>query len=61
MASAATAAASLSAASLAGRKRLIDIGANLTDGMFQGLYHGKRYHAADLSQVLQRAYDAGQS
>ena len=31
--------------------RFIDIGANLTDGMFQGAYHGKQYHDPDLSQV----------
>lgn len=37
------------------RLRYIDIAANLTDGMFQGLYNGKHKHAADLEQVLQRA------
>ncbi|MCO5551116.1 hypothetical protein L7F22_004613 [Adiantum nelumboides] len=39
--------------------RLIDIGANLTDGMFKGIYHGKRYHASDLLAVLQRAWNSG--
>ncbi|CAK9203973.1 unnamed protein product [Sphagnum jensenii] len=39
--------------------KLIDIGANLTDGMFKGMYHGKQCHAADLVHVLQRAWDAG--
>ena len=40
-------------------RRFIDIGANLTDGMFQGVYHGSRKHTADLKDVLQRAFDAG--
>ncbi|CAM9227939.1 unnamed protein product [Chrysoparadoxa australica] len=37
----------------------IDIGANLTDGMFQGLYHGKQKHDPDLHQVLDRAWEHG--
>lgn len=36
-----------------------DIGANLTDGMFKGIYNGKRYHAGDLRSVLERAWNAG--
>lgn len=32
-----------------------DIGANLTDGMFKGWYHGKLVHSGDLSSVLTRA------
>ena len=36
-----------------------DIGANLTDSMFQGNYMGKDYHTADLSNVLDRAWSAG--
>ncbi|XP_024389125.1 uncharacterized protein [Physcomitrium patens] len=39
--------------------KLIDIGANLTDGMFAGWYHGKQCHSPDLVHVLQRAWDAG--
>ena len=39
--------------------RFVDIGANLTDGMFRGVYHGKAYHDADLEVVLRRAWDAG--
>lgn len=36
-----------------------DIGANLTDDMFQGKYMGKEYHGPDLPQVFQRAWAAG--
>ncbi|KAI5059378.1 hypothetical protein GOP47_0025697 [Adiantum capillus-veneris] len=39
--------------------RLIDVGANLTDGMFKGIYNGKRYHASDLRAVLERAWNSG--
>ncbi|KAL3691511.1 hypothetical protein R1sor_005162 [Riccia sorocarpa] len=39
--------------------RFIDIGANLADGMFRGLYHGKQQHPGDMSAVLKRAWDAG--
>ena len=58
-----TAAANATAATMASATdatpRFIDIGANLTDGMFQGSYHGKQYHEPDLAQVLQRGWDAG--
>ena len=40
-------------------RRAADIGANLTDGMFEGKYMGKEYHRPDLSQVLDRAWSAG--
>jgi TatD DNase family protein len=40
-------------------RRYVDIGANLTDGMFKGEYHGKKYHAEDLHRVLCRARDTG--
>ena len=39
-------------------RRYIDVGANLTDGMFRGEYHGKTYEP-DLDVVLRRAWDVG--
>ncbi len=36
-----------------------DIGANLTDSMFQGQYMGKAYHSPDVTKVLDRAWAAG--
>ena len=36
-----------------------DIGANLTDPMYQGLYHGSRKHDPDLPDVLDRALKHG--
>ncbi|KAK4535388.1 hypothetical protein CDCA_CDCA04G1413 [Cyanidium caldarium] len=33
-----------------------DVAANLTDDMYRGVYHGKKYHEPDLQSVLQRAY-----
>lgn len=41
--------------------KLVDIGANLLDPMFQGSYRDKQRHPADLLAVLQRAKDAGVS
>ncbi|XP_071805525.1 deoxyribonuclease TATDN1-like [Asterias amurensis] len=38
---------------------LIDIGLNLTDSMFRGIYHGTQRHKDDLLDVLQRAFDVG--
>lgn len=35
---------------------LIDIGANLLDDMFDGVYHGSRKHERDLDAVLDRAF-----
>ena len=39
--------------------RFIDIGANLTDPVFHGIYHGKHCHAGDLSDLLTRSFEAG--
>lgn len=39
--------------------KFIDIGVNLTDSMYQGIYHGSKKHEADLDDVLQRAFDQG--
>eukprot|EP00897_Mesotaenium_endlicherianum_P010571 jgi/Mesen1/9542/ME000064S08889 len=39
--------------------RLIEIAANLTDGMFQGVYNGKQAHPPDMPAVLGRAWAAG--
>ncbi|CAI5734628.1 unnamed protein product [Hyaloperonospora brassicae] len=35
--------------------KMIDIGANLTDAVFHGLYRGKQQHESDLPTVLARA------
>ncbi|XP_017148174.1 putative deoxyribonuclease TATDN1 [Drosophila miranda] len=39
--------------------KFIDIGANLTDPMFQGCYGGSQKHVADLDIVLKRAWQQG--
>lgn len=36
-----------------------DIGINLGDPVFRGIYHGKQSHEDDLEDVIQRALDAG--
>nr|XP_023018553.1 uncharacterized protein LOC111507483 [Leptinotarsa decemlineata] len=42
-------------------RKFIDIGANLTDAMYSGIYNGTKKHEPDLQQVLQRSWDAGLS
>lgn len=36
-----------------------DIGLNLTDGMYRGVYNGKQYHGPDLGAVLDRGFERG--
>lgn len=36
-----------------------DVGINLGDPVFRGIYHGKQAHENDLEDVIQRALDAG--
>ncbi|KAF7992898.1 hypothetical protein HCN44_005679 [Aphidius gifuensis] len=38
-------------------RKFIDIGANLLDPMYQGIYHGTQKHQADLDVVLKRSWD----
>ncbi|SMN20618.1 similar to Saccharomyces cerevisiae YBL055C 3'--_5' exonuclease and endonuclease with a possible role in apoptosis [Maudiozyma saulgeensis] len=39
------------------RMKYYDIGFNLSDPMFQGVYHGKKYHTSDISNILYRAQE----
>lgn len=41
------------------RLRFADVGINLTDSTFQGVYHGKQAHENDTKYVIQRAVDVG--
>ncbi|KAG5454143.1 TatD DNase [Clonorchis sinensis] len=40
-------------------RKFIDIGANLTDKVFRGLYRGRQHHEDDFQIVLSRAFSAG--
>lgn len=40
-------------------RKFIDIGANLTDSMFSGVYNGSQKHPPDLDQVLARSFRIG--
>lgn len=40
-------------------RRFADIGANLTDEVFDGVYSGTKKHDPDRSQVLDRAWQVG--
>ncbi|KAG7200306.1 hypothetical protein KM043_017770 [Ampulex compressa] len=37
-------------------RKFIDIGANLADPMYQGIYHGSQKHQPDLEKVLDRSW-----
>ena len=39
--------------------RYIDIGANMTDAMFRGVYREKQKHEDDLDAVLERGWNVG--
>lgn len=39
--------------------RLIDIGLNLTDHMYKGVYNGRQQHTSDIESILQRAVEVG--
>ncbi|KKY23885.1 putative deoxyribonuclease tatd [Phaeomoniella chlamydospora] len=41
------------------RLRYADVGINLGDPIFKGIYHGKKAHDDDLNDVIQRAKDVG--
>ncbi|CAH1163608.1 unnamed protein product [Phaedon cochleariae] len=40
-------------------RKFIDIGANLTDAMYTGVYNGSMKHESDIQEVLKRSWDAG--
>lgn len=37
----------------------LDIGANLSDSMYKGIYNGSQKHDPDLKNVLSRAWEKG--
>lgn len=41
------------------KRKFIDIGANLTDRMYAGVYQGSTKHKPDLSKVIERAVANG--
>ncbi|KAH7642073.1 deoxyribonuclease TATDN1 [Dermatophagoides farinae] len=41
------------------RKKFIDIGANLTDAMYQGVYYNRNHHVADIKNVIERSKEIG--
>jgi TatD DNase family protein len=55
----ASSSSSAAAAATDSHPHFIDIGVNLGDSMFRGVYNGKASHADDLQRVLARARSAG--
>ncbi|XP_012252882.1 deoxyribonuclease TATDN1 [Athalia rosae] len=43
-------------ATMTNLRKFIDIGANLTDPMYQGIYNGSQKHEPDLDKVLERSW-----
>lgn len=41
------------------KRKFIDIGANLTDRMYTGVYQGSTKHKPDLNKVIERAVANG--
>ncbi|AET39722.1 3'-5'-exodeoxyribonuclease Ecym_4702 [Eremothecium cymbalariae DBVPG len=48
----------LKRAGMCKRIRYYDIGFNLSDPMYQGVYRGKRYHKADVERILERCKES---
>lgn len=46
---------------MANLRKFIDIGANLTDSMYKGIYNGSKKHEPDIQYVLKRSWEAGLS
>ena len=44
---------------MAVRRKIIDIGSNLTDRVFNGCYHGSFKHKDDYHFVLNTAFNSG--
>lgn len=44
---------------LINKPQILDIGANLTDAMYEGVYNGSKKHEPDLVHVLKRSWQVG--
>ena len=49
----------VAAAPVTYKPRYVDIGINLADPIFRGIYHGTRRHPDDLGAVISRAKEVG--